>query len=87
LDEKSKNCNVTQEHALTDAQNKKFGGGKPDYILYESGTYNPIAIIEAKKPGIHLDNAMAQGEKYARAINAPLVFAFNDTFVIAKHTE
>jgi type I restriction enzyme M protein len=30
---------------------------------------------------------MAQGEKYARAINAPLVFAFNDTFVIAKHTE
>jgi len=28
---------------------------------------------------------MIQGQRYADAINAPLVFAFNDTFVTAKH--
>jgi type I site-specific restriction endonuclease len=72
FDEKDPSCNVFQEHAKTDAQDKKFGGGKPDYVLYESGTDNPIAVIEAKKPGLNLDGAMIQGEKYARAINAPL---------------
>lgn len=86
-DEKNPNCNVFQEHAKTDEQDNRFGGGKPDYVLYESGTDIPIAIIEAKKPGVKLDTAMAQAEKYAMAIRAPLVFSFNDTFVIAKHLE
>jgi type I restriction enzyme M protein len=87
LDETKPDCNVFQEHAKIDEQNKKFGGNRPDYVLYESGTDNPIGVIEAKKPGINLDGAMAKAEWYARAINAPLVFAFNDTFVTAKHIE
>lgn len=87
FDEKNPNCNVFQEHAKTKDQDKKFGGGRPDYVLYESGSDLPLAVIEAKKPGIRLDSAMLQAEKYARAIQAPLVFAFNDTFVIAKHLE
>lgn len=87
FDEKNPNCNVFQEHAKTTEQNKKFEGGKPDYVLYESGTDVPIAVIEAKKPGLKLDNAMMQAEKYAKAIKAPLVFAFNDTFVTAKQLE
>src|SRR5687768_1410184 len=81
LDETKPDCNVFQEHAKIDEQNKRFGGNRPDYVLYESGTDNPIGVIEAKKPGINLDGAMAKAEWYARAINAPLVFAFNDTFV------
>lgn len=85
FDEKNSECNVFQERAKTKEQTKKFGGTRPDYVLYESGTDNPIAIIEAKKPGKALDDALKQGEKYAKAINAPLVFAFNDTFVITKH--
>src|SRR3954451_13028982 len=87
FDEKSPDCNVFQEHAKTNEQDRKFAGGKPDYVLYESGTDVPLAVIEAKKPGLDLDGALTQGERYARAINAPLVFAFNDTFVIAKHLE
>jgi len=85
FDEKNPECNVFQERAKTKEQTKKFGGTRPDYVLYESGTDNPIAIIEAKKPGKALDDALKQGEKYAKSINAPLVFAFNDTFVITKH--
>ena len=87
LDEKNPNCNVFQEHAKTYEQNNKFGGGNPDYVLYESGTDNPIGVIEAKKPGINLDAAMIQAERYARAIKAPLIFAFNDTFVTAKQID
>jgi type I restriction enzyme M protein len=87
FDEKNPNCNVFQEHAKTDVQDKQFKGGNPDYVLYESGTDKPIGIIEAKRPGINLDKAMAQAENYARVIKAPLVFAFNDTFVTAKNIE
>ena len=86
FDEKNPDCNVFQERAKTKEQTSKFGGTRPDYVLYESGTDTPIAVIEAKKPGKALDDALKQGEKYAKAINAPLVFAFNDTFVITKNT-
>lgn len=85
LNEKKLNCNVFQEHAKTTDQNNKFKGGRPDYVLYDSDSDFPIGIIEAKKPGISLEGAIIQGEKYARAIEAPIVFAFNDTFVTAKH--
>lgn len=87
FDEKNPECNVFQEQAKTKEQTEKFGGTRPDYVLYESGSDKPIAVIEAKKPGEGLDDALNQGEKYAKAINAPLVFAFNDTFVVAKSLE
>ncbi len=85
FDEKNPDCTVFQERAKLEEQTRKFGGTRPDYVLYESGTDTPIAIIEAKRPGEELDDALKQGEKYAKAINAPLVFAFNDTFVVAKN--
>ncbi|MBI5456853.1 N-6 DNA methylase [Candidatus Kaiserbacteria bacterium] len=79
-------CNVYQEQAKTTEQNSKFLGGRPDYVLYESGTDRPIAVIEAKKPGEDLDKALEQAvERYAKPIQAPLAFAFNDTFVTAHH--
>lgn len=86
LDQRDPRCNVFQEQAKTETQNKLFKGKKPDYVLYEAGTNIPIAVIEAKKPGCDLDKAMEQAtELYARPIQAPLAFAFNDTFVIARH--
>ena len=87
LNEKSPECTVTQEQAKTNAQNALFKGKKPDYVLYEKGTDTPIAIIEAKRPGQDLDVALKQAiDLYATPLNVPLVFAFNDTFVVAKHT-
>jgi len=86
LNERDPKCNVTQEHARTDAQDRKLRGKNPDYLLYESGTEQPIAVIEAKRPGQELDTAMQQAVRdYAQPLQIPLAFAFNDTFVIAKH--
>lgn len=81
VDERKSNFNVTQERAKTDEQNRKLGGKRPDYVLYQEGTNTPIGIIEAKKPGQTLDQALKQAEElYARPLDAPLVFAYNDTF-------
>lgn len=86
LDQRSTNCNVFQEQAKTDEQNRRFKGNRPDYVLYEKGTDNPIAVIEAKRPGQNLDLAMRQAiDLYARPLQVPLVFAFNETFVITHH--
>lgn len=86
LDQRDPRCNVFQEQAKTDAQNKLLKGGNPDYVLYETGTNKPIAVIEAKKPGEDLEGAMGQAvERYAKPLQAPLAFAFNDTFVTARH--
>ncbi|MCF7794427.1 MAG: N-6 DNA methylase [Candidatus Cloacimonetes bacterium] len=87
LNERDPKCNVTQEQARTEKQNKLFAGRKPDYVLYEAGTTRPIAIIEAKRPGQDLENAMKQAiDYYATPLNTPIVFAFNDTFVMTKYT-
>ncbi len=86
IDELDPDCNVFQERAKTNFQNQLFEGKRPDYVLYESGTDIPLAVIEAKKPGGDLDRAMEQAiERYAKPLQAPLAFAFNDTFVISKH--
>lgn len=87
LDETSPTCNVYQERAKTEKQNKLFNRKRPDYILYESGSDLPIAVIEAKRPGQDLEVALKQAvDLYASPLQVPLVFAFNDTFVISKHT-
>ena len=86
LDQNNPKCNVFQEQAKTHEQNLKFDGKHPDYVLYETGTDTPIAIIEAKRPGEDLDNAMAEAiKKYAQPLQVPLVFAFNETLVISQH--
>lgn len=82
LNEKDPNCNVYQGHPKTKEEQELLGGKCPDYILYEEGTTKAIGVIEAKKPGEDLDQAMDQAvNRYAKKIDAPLAFAFNDTFV------
>lgn len=86
LDQRDPRCNVFQEQAKTDDQNRKFKGNKPDYVLYETGTSKALAIIEAKRSGESLDKAMEQAiTRYAKPLQTPLAFAFNDTFVVAHH--
>ena len=86
LDQKDKNCNVFQEQPKTEEQFKLLKGKVPDYVLYESGTDRPIAVIEAKRPGGDLNKAIGQAiERYAQPLQIPIVFAFNDTFVTAHH--
>ncbi|MAE50049.1 hypothetical protein CMI48_04465, partial [Candidatus Pacearchaeota archaeon] len=59
-------------------------GKFPDYVLYESNTNNPIAIIEAKRRGQSIQKALEQAIKlYARPLNIDIVFAVDGTFVKA----
>ena len=62
------------------SQKKKLKGGIPDYILYQSNTDIPIAIIEAKKGGVDLTSALEQATKYAELLKAPLIFATNGAY-------
>ncbi|WP_316353628.1 N-6 DNA methylase [Candidatus Trichorickettsia mobilis] len=80
IDGDSKLKNVYFQKPPYPDQQKKLKGKKPDYILYQTGTNRPIAIIEAKKSGINLEPALNQGTEYAKALNVPLVFAMNGAY-------
>lgn len=77
IDWNSTNKNVFFQKPPYPDQQEKLKWKKPDYILYQSGTKRPIAIIEAKKWWVWLENALLQGTEYAKALNVPLVFAMN----------
>lgn len=81
-DEESNDCNVFTERAKTKEQNKKFKGNFPDYVLYQSNSDNPIAIIEAKRKGEILDRALSQAiKKYAEPLGIFIIFVYDSTFV------
>lgn len=92
-DEFANNCNVFTERAKTVLQNnklKKISGFKkpPDYVLYETDTDNPIAIIEAKRKGQSVDDALKQAiERYAIPLEVKIVFAYDGAFFKSWHTE
>lgn len=92
VDERKPGCNVTQQRTRTEKQKtqlKQANGGQlkyPDFVLYDHDSAQPIGIIEAKRPGESLEKALDQAEKlYAKPLGAPLVFAYNDTFVATRY--
>jgi len=86
LDESSPHCNCFTERARTVEENKKFSGKKPDYVLYTSKCKKPIAIIEAKRPGASMDEALQQAiEKYAKPLGVNIVFVTDGIFIQAYH--
>lgn len=85
IDSSNPNCNVDLESPKDEKLKKKLKGKHPDYILYESGTKIPIAIIEAKKMGMNLQKALEQGERYAKELDAPLIFAMNGAYCETRY--
>src|SRR3989344_3489831 len=82
IDETSEKCNVFTERAKTKEQNKKFNGKFPDYVLYKSGTDEPIGIIEAKRSGQSLKKALEQAINfYAKPIGVNVIFVTDGTIV------
>lgn len=87
-DEDSSNCNVFTERAKTVEQDKKFGGNNPDYVLYQSGTDTPIGIIEAKRKGQKIDEAVKDAEeKYAEPLGVEVILAYDGAFFKSWHTK
>ena len=83
---KGKDKNVFFEQPKTELERKKLGGKRPDYVLYSNESEKPLIVIEAKKKGSRIDEALEQGIGYARAIDAPLVFATDGVFCKTFHT-
>ena len=92
-DEFSNGCNVFTERVKTIQQTnklEKISGFKkpPDYVLYETGTDNPIAIIETRRKGQSVDDALNQAiEKYAIPLGVKIVFAYNGSFFKSWHID
>lgn len=83
---KGKDKNVFVEQPRTETERKKLCGKRPDYVLYSKESDKPLIVIEAKKKGSRIDAALEQGINYARAIEAPLVFATDGVFCKSFHT-
>lgn len=81
-----KDQNVYYEQPRTEEERKKLKGKRPDYVLYSKESDKPLIVIEAKKKGSRIDTALEQGINYARAIEAPLVFATDGVFCKTFHT-
>lgn len=83
---KGKDKNVFFEQPRTESERKRLDGKRPDYVLYSKDSDKPLIVIEAKKKGSRIDAALEQGIGYARALEAPLVFATDGVFCKAFHT-
>lgn len=81
-----KNKNVFFEQPRTERERKVLDGKRPDYVLYSKESDKPLIVIEAKRKGARIDSALEQGVAYARALEAPLVFATDGVFCKAFHT-
>jgi len=80
-DEESPECNVYTERVKTEEQKKKLKRKQPDYVLYKSGTDEPIAVIEAKRKGESLEKALNQAIKYAKLLGVNIIFVYDSTFI------
>ncbi|MCL2215909.1 MAG: N-6 DNA methylase [Defluviitaleaceae bacterium] len=81
----SKERNVYIQRVKNQEQKKLLEGKRPDYVLYPSQSGGPLAVIEAKKPGQNIYDAMRQGSLYAEKIGAPIVFATDGIFTKTLH--
>lgn len=87
-DEESPNCNVFTERAKTTEQDKNLFGNNPDYVLYKSESDSPIAIIEAKRKGQSIDDAINYAKsKYAMPLGIKVIFAYDGAFFKSWHTD
>ncbi|MEO6804668.1 MAG: N-6 DNA methylase [Edaphobacter sp.] len=78
--------NVFQQRVKTEEQKRSLKGTVPDYVLYPTNSNTPLAIIEAKRKGRNIYDALKQGVGYAEKLKAPIVFATDGVFTKTIHT-
>ena len=86
IDESSPTCNCFTERTRTEDEKRKLKGNFPDYVLYSSRDFKPLAIIEAKRQSGSLEKALKQAvEKYANPLSVNIVFVTDGIFIQAYH--
>ena len=87
LDASHPDRNVFFERAFVDLlgslQRKALGAKSPDYTFFSNG--RPMAILEAKKESISIQEALDQAENYAKRIGVDYVFACNGPAFKSRH--
>jgi type I restriction enzyme M protein len=91
-DEFGKECNVFTERPRTEKERTKikakFPKGKfPDYVLYSSEIFKPIAIIEAKRTGQNLEDALKQAKEYADCLDIKIIFAIDGSITEVREAK
>ena len=87
---KGKDKNVFQEQPRETDQKEKLKGKRPDYVLYSNKDQHrkePLIVIETKRPGANLHDALDQGNWYAEQLQAPLVFATDGIYYKTMHSK
>jgi type I restriction enzyme M protein len=87
LDRQNPKQNVFFEQPRTEKERKKLKGKRPDYVLYKQGTSVPLIIIETKKPGVDILQALNQGIGYAEKLDTPIVYATDGVYCKTHHTK
>lgn len=59
--------------------------GRADYVLCPEERKDPLVIIEAKRKGKDLDNALLQAQKYAEAFKSPIAYASDGSTIKTIH--
>ena len=76
---------ICRELPRHEDEKRALGRLRPDYVLYPKDAARPIAVIEAKRPGKRLADAIVQAESYARKLKCPIVIASDGASVRTKH--
>lgn len=79
--------NVYKQEPKTKEQKRALEGTRPDYVLYEEDSNTPLIILEAKRQGRSLDQAMSQAIGYAKKIKAPIAMVTDGIFLKTYHLE
>ncbi len=69
---------------LSTIQRRNLDGLAPDYVFFCDSV--PIAVLEAKKPNVSIDNAFEQAVDYAERLDCEFVFACNGATFKSLHT-
>lgn len=72
----------TDKNVLTERKNLS---GRADYVLKAKNRENPIIIIEAKRKGKDLKEALEQAKKYANEFKAPIAYASDGSTIKTIH--
>lgn len=70
------------KNVFTEITNK---AGRADYILRPANREHPLIVIEAKKKGKDLNEAIHQSTKYAQTLKAPIAYASDGSNIKTIH--